>query len=255
MDHSTPFIPAFDAAALGTSLFLLLLYLVIYESSARREHVDNSANRVQTQAGRNKRNMLIWAEKHNKLPDAPNVTLAIQSLRNTILVGIFIGGASLQYAVNACEVLRADVTPSVICRQLIIAALLFISFLNWTQVIRFANHAGYFIGTLNSHVLEKKEAMQLKADGNTGDTVYIQIGDADAAAATPESEFDTLALREVAIITKIMTSHFSYGLRFIYFTIPYFFYAAGPVALVVSGGLTLFFLCYFDLPRHDGHVK
>jgi len=43
--------------------------------------------------------------------------------------------------------------------------------------------------------------------------------------------------------------HFSYGLRFIYLAIPFFFYVAGPIALVVATGLTLIFLFLFDLPR------
>ena len=162
----------------------------------------------------------------------------------------------------------------------IYAGFLFISFLNWTQVIRFANHAGYFVGTLEKCYLaniEKKKMNNAAALGRhmaqsaTGDlsppntegtekysdlqlnsthTTIMKLSDVELDQCR-----DTFARREVQIMVTKMTEHFSWGFRSIYFAIPFWCYSAGPVALVVATALTLMFLFMFDFPRPLTNTK
>lgn len=252
MSDSDLFLPAFDCAAIGASLLCLLVYLVLYQ--VRVFHKDMAHI---TQTGRNFANMYLWVEKHNEKPDAPTVTLAVQTLRNTILVAVFIGGSSLTAAVSALDILtRPIVTPQLFTRQLLIATLLFLSFLNWTQVLRFANHIGFFVGTLETHVSHAREAQQKRlvqseastdAKGADDSSTVLQVRSSEATIA-PANVYDTLAASDLQQMAHKMTNHFSWGFRFMYFTIPYWMYAGGPVALVAATGITLGLLFYFDFP-------
>ena len=47
---------------------------------------------------------------------------------------------------------------------------------------------------------------------------------------------------------RLIAWHFNWGFRFIFFSIPFFFYAAGLWALVGSSVLVLLFMVYFDNP-------
>ena len=272
------YIPLYDAIILGLTLLLEVVYLFVYEWRVR-----DASTRGTTQTGRNYYNMLLWAEKHAEKPDAPSVTLAIQTLRNTILVGVFIGGASLQYAANACDFLvrpGGPISPQLFCRELILGGLLFVSFLNWTQVIRFANHLGYWVGTLEQHVEKKRQEIRLReeaaADSDANDPDATEVGgggEGGAVGGTPvltltssrdssppvnvnasadSNVYNNIALKECKVIGRKMIQHFSYGLRFMYFSIPFYFYSAGPTALVVSCSLLVYFLFMFDLPRSAG---
>lgn len=254
------FIPLYDAIMIGLTLLIEVAYLCVYEW-----RVNDTSTRGTTQLGRNYYNMILWSDKHAEKPDAPSVTLAIQTLRNTILVGIFIGGASLQYAANACDFLVRPVgpiSPQIFCRELILGGLLFISFLNWTQVIRFANHLGYWIGTLETHVQKKREEILAReaagSDGNDDATAGEEAGavtlsrDVSPTVEADSNVYNNVALKECKVIGRKMIQHFSYGLRFMYFSIPFYFYSAGPTALVVSCSFLVYFLFVFDLPRPAG---
>ena len=265
------FLPIFDIASIATSLFLLSAYLIAYQVA-----VYDSRIAASTQTGRNYRNMVLWAEKHNVHPDAPSVTLAVQTLRNTILVGVFIGGSSLTSAVSALDILamQAPVPPQLLVRQIIVSGLLFLSFLNWTQVIRFANHIGFYVGTLDTHVAHANEMrtqkeLRLRAEQQQEETLSSSGGDGNAAACPEEfatgkpptttlmmqteqqaehNIYDTEHLSDLKSMANKLTTHFSWGLRFLYITIPFWMYIAGPVALVVACGVTLSLLILFDFP-------
>lgn len=271
MSDFDTFLPAFDCAAIGVSLFSLSVYLVLYQTRVFRKELAHS-----TQTGRNFANMFLWVQKHGEKPDAPTVTLAVQTLRNTILVAVFIGGSSLTAAVSALDILtRPVVTPQLLTRQLLIASLLFLSFLNWTQVLRFANHIGFFVGTLEMHVsharatqlrevttkaAEDADAMATKVSPPSGDessTVLNATRPSETALVVESvsrsgsgsgSVYDTEAASDLHDMAHKMTNHFSWGFRFMYFTIPYWMYAGGPIALVASSGITLALLVYFDFP-------
>jgi hypothetical protein len=154
-------------------------------------------------------------------------------------------------------------SPQLVVRQLIIAGMLFISFLNWAQVIRYANHIGYYCGTLESHIADKRakllnEKLSTNAVVNPGGESEISSGGTKLIIEPPKLTAeevrmcqDTAAMEEVKIYAQKMAEHFSLGFRFIFFGIPFWLYAAGPVALVAGGGLTLVFLLMFDFPRNS----
>lgn len=256
------FIPTFDAAAIGVTLFTFTVYLICYES-----RVHDAQTSMNTQTGRNFENMSLWVIKHNANPDAASVTLAVQTLRNTILVGVFVGGSSLTYAVGACDILtRQEVPPQLVCRQLIIGALLFISFLNWTQVIRFANHIGFYVGTLQSHIVrsieERKSRTAAPAQSAlnpnaSSSGISIECHESSPAGGYGEvssstvldDDYDTGAKAELKLMAHKLAAHFSWGFRFMYFTIPFWMYSGGPVALVVTAAFSIVFLALFDFPR------
>lgn len=257
------FIPTFDAAAIGVTLFAHTIYLICYQTLTLQES-------NHTQKGRNFGNMLLWVDKHNVKSDAPNVTLAIQTLRNTILVAIFVGGSSLAAAIGACDILtRPEVTPQIVCRQLLIGSQLFLSFLNWAQVIRFCNHMGYYVGTLETHIKNKMEerksrmaalaqqqAVALSSNVSrsidsheTSPAVDSYIDVSNTVVLEEEDENDTAARIECNAMGHKITAHFSWGFRFIYFAIPFWMYSGGPVALIAAAGVNIVLLCLFDFPR------
>jgi uncharacterized membrane protein len=83
--------------------------------------------------------------------------------------------------------------------------------------------------------------------------VESSAADADTTALTPQElaeAKDTLALRELKTMSHKMAEHFSFGFRFIFMAIPFWLYAAGPVALVVATGVLLSFLIVFDFPKY-----
>ncbi|RYG94502.1 hypothetical protein EON65_57395, partial [archaeon] len=46
----------------------------------------------------NVKNATHWIAKHREKGDSPTVTLAVQTLRNTIIVATFVGGFAFTYA-------------------------------------------------------------------------------------------------------------------------------------------------------------
>jgi hypothetical protein len=76
----------------------------------------------------------------------------IQSLRNTIFVGTFIGGYAITFAYSFMNSIDTsnfyDFNTPLFAkdtRSLIIAVLLFCSFINWAMVLKYASEVGYLI--------------------------------------------------------------------------------------------------------------
>jgi uncharacterized membrane protein len=160
--------------------------------------------------------------------DAPSVTLAIQTLRNTILVAIFVGGSSFQYAYISLNGLESSSNVWQICRVVILATLLFSSFFCWANVIRSASHLGYYIGTI-------------------GETLPLQIveeGRGSSLAVKDDGGFDTD--EEAIRLVKSMLICFSLGFRFLFVSIPYVFFNIGPLALIISTFMIMLFLYSID---------
>ena len=134
----------FELGALISSIGLLLAYHLISYS-----HLCSSDKNFNSQLAKNVANATYWLSKHKEKADAPSVTLTIQTLRNTILVAIFIGGFSLQLAINSLQDSK-DLQSSYaqLCGGIVGVFLIF-SFLCWANVIRSCSHLGYVIGILS----------------------------------------------------------------------------------------------------------
>lgn len=138
---STP-LSLFDIIALATCIFALFAYhFFFYHTTVQ---VDGKL-----QLSFNMRNVAHWLHKHKEKSDPQTTTLAIQTLRNTIMVGIFVGGNALNFAYNVTASYDPDYSKRMQARSIILAILLFASFLCWANVIRHASHLGYLIGTLD----------------------------------------------------------------------------------------------------------
>ncbi len=241
-------LPVADTVSIIT---VVIVYTVYYMYFAFRA-LDPSNDHLKTQLSRNLDTMSLWSQKHSELGDSSSVVLAIQTLRNSIVVAIFVGGAALQSAISHLDVEYNSRSNSVsdnendtilynqlLVRNLIISVLLIISFLNWALVIRYNNHAGYVIGSmeisLRRTVNEDNTASRTKASDleacNSSVTLHGIVPSDDVSddaqnTAVPESSL----LEEPEVVTglkrtlRLITWHFNWGFRFIFFSIPFFFY-------------------------------
>lgn len=118
----------YDIAAIAVSLSVFFFYQLYAITMVL--FVGNSV--AQVQLSKNIKNAFQWVKKHRKLADAPSVTLAIQTLRNTILVAIFLGGGAFTSAftlLNSVEAMRVELYV----RNVIVSILLFLSFLGFAS--------------------------------------------------------------------------------------------------------------------------
>lgn len=131
----------FDYGALAASILLLLVYNVIFFSSLN--------SRPPKQLALNLKNAEHWVEKHANLSDPSNCVLSIQTFRNTLMVAVFVGGYSLTFAYNVANDYDDSMSQRQKVRTIILAVLLFCSFLCWASVCRHASHLGYMFGTMS----------------------------------------------------------------------------------------------------------
>jgi len=144
-----------DYGTVCFSLGILFLYHAHYYIS-----IITRGSASHTALSTNVKIALSWIKKHKEKADAPNVTLAIQTLRNTILIAIFVGGNSLSFGLNYSINYKDIIGDEALQLQYIILSVcLLCSFLCWACVIRYASHLGYYIGTLSYKEAEKPKDM------------------------------------------------------------------------------------------------
>jgi hypothetical protein len=131
---------------------------------------------VEPQVAKIMQNSFHWARKHQNKEDAASVTLAIQTLRNTILVAIFVGGSAVNLALSFTDDFDTLTIPERI-RAIILSVLCFCSFLSWVLVIRFSSQLGYLIGTLNiPHVQVDPSEISARKQKEVAKTDDIELG-------------------------------------------------------------------------------
>ena len=169
-----------------------------------------------------------WAAKHVAGRSAPDVTLAIQTLRNTVLVATFIGTLSFTVASATLAALPGAPDGPARVRGLLQAGLLTGAFLNFALVIRCAAHAGYAIGSA------------------TGAEAGISGSSGGGGATAPALLLPPPVPAELDSLVHMQAVHFSLGFRCMYCAIPFSFAVAGPEALVVVTSFVICFLFYID---------
>ena len=193
-------------------------------------------------------------------------------MRNTILVSIFVGGSAFQYGFYFLNTEPSDIREGV--RAVILSTLLFSSFLCWAGTIRYANHLGFSVGTLDMKIkevlqiekLEKERLNSLQADNLIGLEEQQEISYdsplshakrtnvngkppyVSSAPQTAEVQHRTISaimdgMNELCVS---MSTCFSLGFRFLFVSIPFAFYSAGPIALIVASAVMLIFLFEID---------
>jgi hypothetical protein len=181
--------------AIAGSLFLLITYHIIMYSAVL------TGRGKSTQLSQNIRNSMGWVLKHREKSDAPSVTLAIQTFRNTILVAVFVGGNAFTQAFNFADGYQSSVgNPIEQARYIVLAALLFGSFLSWACVIRFVAHLGYLIGTLSHNVPPQASPVPVATSTAVVDGTGEEAGKAESTAPQkPAKKIDdphTAAVKE-----------------------------------------------------------
>jgi hypothetical protein len=135
---------ALDTAAIVFSIGGLLLYHAQLYFLVYTHQTSNK-----TQLGQMMANTIHWVKKHQVKEDPQSVTLAIQTLRNTILVAVFVGGNAISLGLNFSNQYSQTNKRPLQIRAILLTFLCFCSFLSWAMNIRFCSQVGYLIGTLN----------------------------------------------------------------------------------------------------------
>ena len=251
------YISVLDIVSIAVVLVLDAIYIYTY---TQKTHLHENS----TPLRKNLENVVYWSLKHFKAShDTPTTTLAVQTLRNSMIAAIFIGGSALTAAGAVIQPMYEYWTPRLAVRQIVLASLLCVSFLNWALVIRYNTHAGFMAGAIHTHVKEKISEMRLEKLRESRKTERGVSEDGVGAVESEDIDLENQSLidqeseecaREAVgkDFTKICTLsvlHQAWGFRFIFFAIPFFFYSAGPVALLISGVLMNIFLIFFhDYP-------
>lgn len=223
-----------------------------------------------------------WAQRHLDEAGAAETTLAIQTLRNTVLVATFVGTLVFGQAVLALNTVAPATVPQEKARVVIQAALQVSSFLCFASVIRTAQHIGYMFGGV--HELQRRVSAARKTiaagaasmaaaslsapvgistsvgaaagvltdtsnSSNTLPSAAVAAVVVDAAAAAAEAETDEESAEfEESVLNLVRTQawSFSLGFRFLYCSLPFAFGVAGAAVLFVASACIVFFLVYID---------
>lgn len=159
-------------------------------------------------------------------------------------------------------------------RAVILSTLLFSSFLCWAGTIRYANHLGFSVGTLDLKIkevlqieklakerlnglqaddligLEEQQHMSHDSSHSHGSRTDVNGKISDVASASQTAEVQRRAISEIMDgmneLCVSMSTCFSLGFRFLFVSIPFAFYSVGPIGLIVASAVILIFLFEID---------
>ena len=194
------------------------------------------------------------------------------------------GGSAFQYGflfLNTPALLMKDQV-----RAVILSILLFSSFLCWANTIRYANHLSFSIGALEFQIKEVESRLKVERDRVEAQRISdLESGtdpedengdekDTTKGVGSPNNGKPPLSLtechenvdggkcegriqgrrrrdvdeilNELKLMSVSMLSSFSLGFRLLFVSIPFAFYSAGPIALIIASGVILIFLYNID---------
>jgi hypothetical protein len=250
-----------------------------------------------------------WIERWIRKEGAADITMTVQTIRNTIIASTFLGGLAFQLGAGLINQLGAenDLTLTIPqIRSVILSALLFASFVNFALTIRCCSHLGFLIGThagrvqfrridteagfgapptatvvavggggaagaggtglgsssslhglggggplLTSANVPREATLTVRQPSSAGPAGGAGIGRAmstvlQRVAVTPAPGTADWYCNKAESLVRLLSLHFSLGLRFFYVSIPAEFFAAGPIAFLVATIAQLLFLYYVD---------
>jgi len=213
-------------------------------------------------------NSEIWLRKHKENRDSAAGVLAITTLRGTMTAAVFIGGYALTIAYNLSNAYPKLDNDRGKVRSIIVTFLMFGSFLCWANVIRLASVIGFLVGTLTYSLQLREEAVAKEKErrakevdtddfphheqlhhikvpaGATADKMFTITYDEETHEYTAESVLDIYGTS--SNMMRLMTVFFSSGVRLMFISLPFAFYSAGPLALLVTSLLLLACLRQYD---------
>ncbi len=265
----------YDAVALTSALMLFVVY------HADFFYVKPRLLGGQAPFAANLANIKIWLlnhqEKSNDSQEKSNL-LAIQTVRNTMKAGVFIGGKALYITYLVSNGYSDMRSQRLKVRSLIISVLMFCSFLCWANVIRLGSSVGYYLGVLKYADQLRSQIVKRENDdasnvlntvksepSNSGSpcdniSVSTRAGDVTPLKGTGQSETTTNLdsseipnpLHECITMLRMMILYAGVGFRLMFVAIPFALYSAGPTPLLITS------VCVFVYIRHlDGawHYK
>jgi uncharacterized membrane protein len=203
-----------------------------------------------------------------------------------MMAAVFIGGNAIIIAYGLANDYHNVETYRLQLRSLIIMVLMFSSFLCWANVVRLLSVLGYMIGTIQYSEKLRKEAIEqekaefeameaqklLESNQDTAKEVELAVASKTKVRSFFKSKYAELdsehhngskieklkfvsskipdIFQEAVKMIKMMTIYFSFGFRLMFVSIPFAFYAAGPLALCISSLCLLLFLRSYDYMRH-----
>lgn len=195
----------FDVVALAICIFALLIYHVVFYAG-ERIHLN-----ADYQLSFKIRNVSHWLHKHKEKSDPQSMTLAIHTLRNTIIVGVFVGGYALTIAYTSVANYQATENKYLQVRGIMIAILLFGSFLCWANAIRYAAHLGYLIGILDYVDKTDLELLERLPDHENGANISItHDDDANKNHSTNGLNIETKSEVQVSERIKLRVERYPY---------------------------------------------
>jgi len=256
----------FDVAAIGVTLFVFAVYhlhMYIIKPMYCNGTVPFTIHMVNSE---------MWIRKHKDASDSPTTVLAIQTLRNTLTVGVFAGGNAIKIATDFANDYKDLEGQRWKVRSTILMAVMFGSFICWANVVRLGSTLGYLIGTmqysekLRTDTLTEERRLSIISDldSETGSVVSASSTHKESTAKKRKSKkrkaptIERIAsgdltsddipnvFKEASNMVQSMTMFFSLGFRLMFISIPFAFYAAGPLALVISAGCLMLFLPFYD---------
>jgi hypothetical protein len=261
----------FDAISVAVCLTIMCAYNIHYYVV-----LNKWKNARQVTLGANLAYAAAWLERHLKKEDPPSVTLAIQTIRNTIIVAVFVGGYAINFAFYYMNSIYLYSDLPYQMRSIILAIFLFLSFLAWASVIRLASHLGYIIGakamkpavpdstaatsavvtttTSNNSNINNSEAAPNSSSLEAGIGKITDTSSNSNSNSNSDISTDNQKMSRGEYITKKMILSFSLGFRFMFISIPFVFYSSGCIALLIATVVIMAFLISMDRMEPVDHI-
>ena len=154
-----------------SSISIALPILVAYNAMILYYTITSSSSNVsKIRLGLNIKNAKNWALKHEEQGDAKALTLAIQTMRYTLLIGTFVGGFAFKIAFENANAFHRTMQPKRKIAAMIMSSFLFLSFMCFSNVIRYASQLGWVLGTA-SYKKAKGDSTECCKDGREHDAV------------------------------------------------------------------------------------
>jgi len=268
----------YDAVAVTSALMLFVVY------HADFYYVKPRLLGGQAPFAANLANIKIWLlnhqEKANDSQEKSNL-LAIQTVRNTMKTGVFIGGKALYITYLVSNGYSEMRSQRLKVRSLIISVLMFCSFLCWANVIRLGSSVGYYLGVLkyadqlrsqiakreNDHAgpLLSTVKSEPNNSGSSGDNVSVSTrggvtpykgdGQSETNINLASSEIPN-PLHECITMLRMMIVYAGVGFRLMFVSIPFALYSAGPTPLLITSVFVFIYIRHLDGAwRYKSKVK
>ena len=228
-------------------------------------------------------NVKMWLlnhiDKSNEAQEKGNL-VAIQTVRNTMKAGVFVGGKALYITYLVSNGYSDMGSQRLKVRSLIISVFMFCSFLCWANVIRLGSSAGYYLGVLKFTDKVRSQVAKIEKQRediaqtrtileNTLHNEYFSgvpiatqvevIPPGDSTLGNLDTKITTANIpnpqSECITMLQMMIVYAGLGFRFMFVSIPFAFFSVGPTALLITAVAMVIFIRFTDRTLHKIKIK